>query len=122
VKRGAYVVRECGEKSCLVLDSIGAEVSLSVRCTERLEQMGVPVKVVSLPSFALFEQDDEVYRKSVVEGLFRVSVEAASTFGWERYADYSIGLNRFGASGSRAEAVEHFGFTVDDVVRESQMR
>jgi transketolase len=77
--------------------------------------------VVSLPCWEWFEKQDDAYRAEVLpSGVPALSVEAASTFGWDRYADASVGLDTFGASAPGAVAMEEFGFTVEHVVERAQ--
>jgi transketolase len=88
------------EKPDIVLVGTGSEASICVEGAKILSTEGVKVRVVSLPSFEVFGEQPVVYQKSVFPDTVPVlSVEAMSTFGWERYAHYSIGINSFGASG-----------------------
>ena len=120
--RGAYVLAdvEGGEPEVILL-STGSEVSLCVEAFERLEADGVRVRVVSMPSWELFEHQSQPYRDSVLppEVTARVSVEQAGTFGWERYVGPTgakIGMETFGASAPLKELQKKFGFTVERVV------
>jgi transketolase len=88
---------------------------------ERLQAEGVKARVVSLPSWELFEKQDAAYKESVLPSSVtaRVSVEMASVFGWERYAGPKgkiIGMRSFGASAPLRDLLKHFGFDVDTVV------
>jgi transketolase len=122
VARGAYVLADAdGGKPDLLLLATGSEVSLCVQAFERLTAEGIQARVVSMPSWELFEQQNQSYRDSVIppEVTARVSVEQASTFGWERYAGPTgarIGMETFGASGPLKELQKKFGFTVERVV------
>ena len=122
LRRGAYVLAEAsGEAPELILLATGAEVGLAVDARERLEAEGIPTRVVSMPSWYLFQKQAQEYRNEVLppDVTARVSVEAASTFGWERWvgpAGASVGIDRFGASAPSDVLFEQFGFTVDDVV------
>ena len=81
-----------------------------MEAADRLSGEGMPTRVVSMPSWELFEGQDDDYRSSVLlEGVPRLAVEAASPFGWERWADDAVGLNRFRASAPGAEALEKLG-------------
>jgi transketolase len=120
--RGAYILADdpAGKPELLLL-ATGSEVSLCVQAFERLTAEGIRARVVSMPSWELFEQQDQSYRDSVLppEVTARVSVEQASTFGWERYAGPTgtmIGMVSFGASAPLKELQKKFGFTVDRVV------
>ena len=104
-----------------MLIATGSEVSLCVDAQAALKQQGVEARVVSMPSWELFEQQDEAYRESVLPSDIkaRVSVEKASRFGWERYVGLEgdrIGMRTFGASAPLKELQKKFGFTVDAVV------
>jgi len=120
--QGAYVLADAnGEKPELILLASGSEVSLCVEAFERLTADGVRARVVSMPSWELFEQQSQSYRDSVLppEVTARVSVEQASTFGWERYVGLtgaSVGMKTFGASAPLKELQKKFGFTVEHVV------
>jgi transketolase len=119
---GAYVLAEAdGGKPDVILLASGSEVSLCVEAFERLAADGIRARVVSMPSWELFEQQSQEYRDQVLppEVTARVSVEQASTFGWERYVGPSgarIGMMTFGASAPLKELQKKFGFTVDRVV------
>jgi transketolase len=120
--KGAYILADDpGGKPDLLLLATGSEVSLCVEAFERLTSEGIRARVVSMPSWELFEQQNQSYRDSVLppEVAARVSVEQASTFGWERYVGPSgtmIGMASFGASAPLKELQKKFGFTVDRVV------
>lgn len=122
VARGGYVIAEArGGEPRLVLIGTGSEVSLCLQAREALEGEGVPTRVVSLPSFELFEAQDAAYRESVLpRGVrARVTVEAGATLGWERYAGdlgETVGLDDFGASAPGDEVMRRLGFTAEAVV------
>ena len=104
-----------------MLIGTGSEVQHCVGAAEVLARDGVPVRVVSLPCWEWFEAQSAEYRAEVLPaGVPALSVEAAATFGWSRYADASIGLDRFGASAPGAVNMEKFGFTVENVVERAQ--
>lgn len=121
LRRGGYVLGEASTGSPeLILIASGTELGLAVDAREHLEAKGTPTRVVSLPSWFLFHRQDQAYRDEVLPPSVgaRVSIEAGSTFGWERYvgtAGRSIGLDRFGASAPAEVLFEKFGFTVDNV-------
>jgi transketolase len=120
VAKGGYVLREAGggAGARLVLIGTGSEVSVAMGAAERLEAEGVPTRVVSLPSFELFAAQDESYRDEVLPpGVPKVSIEAGITMGWERWADRSVGINRFGASAPGAEVLEKLGINADNLIR-----
>jgi transketolase len=120
VARGGYVLVEPADGSPgVVLVGTGSEVQLCVQAAAALGSGPdpVPCRVVSLPSWELFAEQDGAYRQGVLPaGVPTLAVEAASSFGWERYADDSVSIDHFGASAPGAEVLAHFGFTVDNVV------
>ncbi len=105
----------------IVLAGTGSEVQLCLAAAATLAGSGVRARVVSFPSWDLFERQDDAYRAGVFPPAVPVlSIEAGSTFGWERYADDAIGLDHFGASAPGAVVMEKFGFTADHVVARAQ--
>ncbi|MSP90550.1 MAG: transketolase [Myxococcales bacterium] len=124
VARGGYVLREAGHELQVVLVGTGSEVHLCVAARDRLEADGIGVRVVSMPSCELFDRQPVGYRRDVLPpGVPRVSVEAGTTKGWERYVGdrgTSIGIDTFGASAPDKVLAVHFGFTVDNVVAQAR--
>jgi transketolase len=126
VARGAYVLADApGGKPDVILMGTGSELSLCVDAYEKLKTDGIKARVVSMPSWAIFEQQDEAYRESVLPASVtaRVSVEMAATLGWDRYVGPKgriIGMHRFGASAPIKDLLKFFGFTVDKVVEEAR--
>jgi transketolase len=117
VSRGGYVLRDSDGPPQVVLVATGSEVSLCVTAADQLADAGVAARVVSLPCWSLFEAQDDAYRAAVLpDGTPTLSVEAASTFGWSRWADDSIGIDHFGASAPGDVALAKFGFTPDHVM------
>jgi transketolase len=120
--KGAYVLADAqGGKPDVILIGTGSEVALCLGAATHLAAEGVGVRVVSMPSWELFEQQDQAYRDAVFppEVTARVSVEQAGTFGWERYVGLTgamIGMQSFGASAPLKELQKKFGFTVERVV------
>ena len=117
--KGAYVLADAkGGAPDVILIGTGSEVGLCVDAYEKLTAEGIKARVVSMPSWELFEHQPEQYRDSVLPpGVkARVSVEQASTFGWDRYAGRRIGMQTFGASAPLKELQKKFGFTPDAVV------
>ena len=113
---GAYVLADApGGRPDVLLLATGSEVSLCVAAYEQLKSDGIKARVVSMPSWELFESQSREYRDSVLPPHIaaRVAVEEASTFGWERYAGIDgviLGLNSFGISAPRKVVEQHFGF------------
>ena len=119
VSRGAYVLADAATgKPDVILIGTGSEVSLCIDAARKLEDEGIRSRVVSMPSWELFDRQSEEYRESVlpVSVKARVSVEQASTFGWERYAGSHVGMTTFGASAPLKELQRKFGFTPEAVV------
>jgi transketolase len=120
--RGAYVLADAsGGKPEVILLGTGSEVSLCVEAYEKLKAEGVQARVVSMPSWEIFERQDTAYKQSVLPASVtaRVSVEMAATFGWERYVGLrgqKVVMHRFGASAPLKDLLKFFGFTVEAVV------
>ena len=112
VARGAYVLADPGDGPAqIVLLGTGSEVSLCLDAARLLTEAGTRVRVVSLPSWELFAEQGTAYRDVVLPpGIPVLSVEAATTFGWERYADDSLGIDHFGASAPGEVVMREFGF------------
>jgi transketolase len=121
VDRGAYVLVEGGEDPDVVLIGTGSEVSVCVDAAKLLEADGIIARVVSMPSWDLFEAQDDDYQDLVLgPGSPTLSVEAASSFGWSRWADDSVAIDHFGLSGPGAEVLAEFGFTPEHVAARAQ--
>ncbi len=122
VARGAYVLAEAGGTAPdVILIATGSEVSVALEAHQRLVRDGIRSRVVSMPSWELFEAQPKAYRDTVLPPAVRprVSVEAATPFGWERYVGSEgaiIGVNRFGASAPGPVVMREFGFTPEHVV------
>ena len=116
VELGAAVIRKV-ESPDVVLVGTGSEVHVCVAAAEKLTAAGVATSVVSMPSWDRFEAQTEQYRSLVFpSGTPVLSVEAATTLGWARYADESIGIDRFGASAPGSLVLDKLGINVDNVV------
>jgi len=118
--RGGYVIAEASGKRALTILATGSEVQLAVAAQAKLEAEGVPTAVVSLPSWELFERQDQTYRDEVLGTAPRIAVEAASPLGWTRYVDREddvLAMRSFGASAPAKDLNELFGFTPDSLVR-----
>jgi transketolase len=120
ITRGAGIVVDSDQPLQLIIIGTGSEVEVSVDAAARLSDAGVATRVVSLPSWDRFEAQDPSYRLSVLpEGVPVISIEAGVTFGWERYADSSIGIDRFGASAPGALVLDKLGINADHVVEQA---
>ncbi|WP_223068996.1 transketolase [Paenibacillus caui] len=123
VKRGGYVVSDAKDgKPVAQLIATGSEVQLAVKAQAKLAEEGIQVRVVSLPSWDLFDKQDQAYKDSVIlpDVKARVAVEMAHPFGWERFVGESgkiLGINTFGASAPGDKVIEEYGFTVENVVK-----
>jgi len=121
VARGAYILADAHDhKPSVILIGTGSEVALCAEAYESLTREGIAARVVSMPSWELFEQQDQPYRDSVLppEVTARVSVEQASVIGWDRYVGTNgakIGMHTFGSSAPIKDLLKKFGFTPDKV-------
>jgi len=123
VARGAYVLREAdgGEPRCILIGT-GSEVMLCLEAAEMLAAEGIAARVVSMPSWDLFEEQDAAYRESVLprKVTARVACEAACNFGWERWIGRCgrfVGMRGFGASAPAKDLYAHFGITAETIAR-----
>jgi transketolase len=116
VARGGYVLVDGDDDPDVVLVGTGSEVSVCVEAAKRLDREGIAARVVSMPSWELFEAQTDDYQDAVLGwGAPVLSVEAAASFGWARWADDSVAIDHFGASAPGAEVLAEFGFTPDNV-------
>ena len=114
-QKGGYVISASeGERKATII-ATGSEVGLAVEIQKALAEKQIDVAVVSMPSWDLFEKQSEAYRQNVLGTAPRISIEAASTFGWQKYADLVIGLDDFGASGPASKVFDKFGLTVQNI-------
>ena len=121
VARGAYVL-DTDEDPEVVLIGTGSEVQWCVAAATTLRAEGHRVRVVSMPSTDLFAAQDDAYQASVLPPATpSLSIEAATTFGWHRWADRCIGIERFGESAPGDEVMEHLGITAEHVVAEAHV-
>lgn len=120
ISKGGYVLQEAEGKAEAVILATGSEVSLAVEAQNTLQSEGIQVRVVSMPSTDVFDQQDESYRESVLpEALPKLVIEAGVTDGWHKYlskGDKVLGINRFGESAPGAKVYEAFGFSIPNIV------
>ncbi len=121
VARGAYILKEASKSPQLILMATGSEVALAVQSAQVLEESGVPTRVVSIPCFEWFNQQDQAYKDEVLPPSVqaRISIEAGIAQGWRDYVgDHgtSISLEHYGASAGASVLFQEFGFNVDNVV------
>jgi transketolase len=126
VAKGAYVLADAaGGQPDVIVMATGSEVPIAVEAYEKLTAAGVKTRVVSMPSWELFEEQTAEYREQVLPAKVtaRIAVEAAAKFGWERYLGARgkfIGMEGFGASAPFATLYKHFGITADHIVEEAK--
>ncbi len=121
VERGAGIVHEPGSEPRLVIVGTGSEVALAIDAAQQLSAEGAATRAVSLPSWDRFAAQDEEYRHAVLPpGVPVLSVEAATTFGWERYADDSVGIDRFGVSAPGGEVLDKLGINLEHVMERAR--
>lgn len=120
VERGGYVLHDPGSEVDVVLVATGSEVSVCLDAADLLADQGVSARVVSLPCWEIFDEQSDEYRSSVLpQGTPTISLEAGVTLGWSRFADRTIGIDRFGASAPGNVVLEKLGITAAHVVEEA---
>ena len=119
IARGGYVIRDSKAKPDAVIMATGSEVGLALQTAERLEKEGVAIRVVSIPSTTVFDQQDATYKASVLPaGIPRIAVEAGVSDFWWKYACSAVhGVDTFGESAPAAQLYEYFGLTVDQIAK-----
>jgi len=119
VAKGGYVLAEATGDAKVTLIATGSEVEIAMATKDMLEAKNIGARVVSMPATNLFDQQSDDYKASVLgKGSLRVSIEAGSTFGWERYiglGGLAIGIDSFGASAPIGDLYKHFGLTADQI-------
>lgn len=119
--KGAYIISAAkSDKLAATLLSTGTEVSLAIEAQKQLAAEGIYVNVVSMPCHELFDRQTAEYRKLVLGSAPRIAIEAASPYGWERYISGNgtvIGIDSFGASGKGEDVYNHFGITVENIIK-----
>jgi transketolase len=125
VAKGAYTIVDCNGTPDLIFIGTGSEVSLCVDAASKLTSEGKKVRVVSMPSWELFDVQDAAYKESVLPKAVtkRLSVEAAASFGWHKYIGTegdTVSIDRFGASAPGGVCMEKFGFSVDNVLAKAK--
>ncbi|GMM41706.1 transketolase [Hanseniaspora uvarum] len=118
--KGGYVLSE-NKDAKITIVSTGSEVGIVVDAVKNLASAGIPARVVSLPDFNTFDKQSKEYKLEVFpDGAPVLSVEVLSTFGWNKYAHESFGINRFGASGKGPEVYKYFGFTPEGIAQKAK--
>jgi transketolase len=124
LKQGAYVLADAklGKQPQVILIATGSEIHIALEAYEKLKAEGMAVRLVSMPSFELFDKQSQEYRDSVLppDVEKRLAIEAGSTLCWYKYVGLKgrvIGIDQFGISAPAEELFEHFGFTADNVIK-----
>jgi transketolase len=122
LQKGAYTIWESGSEPEIIILASGSEVWISIEAGKKLAAEGKSVRVVSFPSWELFEKQDAEYKESVLPATCtcRLSVEAGTTYGWDKYvgtAGRKIGIDHFGASAPGGVLAEKFGINADNVYK-----
>jgi len=126
VTKGAYIVsKENGPTPDVILMSTGSEVAIAIAAQEKLAELKVDARVVSMPSWELFEEQEKSYQEEVLPAAVkaRISIEAGSTFGWHKWVGdkgVAMGIDHFGASAPYKTSYKEFGLTVEDIVKHSK--
>ncbi len=125
LEKGAYILSESEGDAEVILIATGSEVQLVMQAQEKLKEEGIHARVVSMPSWNLFENQDDAYKEKVLPKSLRkrLSVEAGTTIGWHKYVTDEgdvIGIDRFGESAPGEEVMAEFGFTVENVVKRAK--
>lgn len=125
LEKGAYILSESEGDPDLILMATGSEVQLILAAQEKLKEIDIQARVVSMPSWNLFEKQNDAYKEKVFPKTIRkrLSVEAGSTIGWLKHVTDegdSIGVDRYGESGPGDEVMEEYGFTIDNVVQRAK--
>jgi len=125
VSKGAYILKDSSEKPDLIIMASGSEIDLALETASALELDGVNTRVVSFPSWEIFEMQSEEYKNTVLPDYVkrRISIEAGVTLGWEKYVGSSgitIGLDHYGASAPQNILFEKFGFAVENIVAKAK--
>jgi transketolase len=125
LEKGAYILSDSENEPDIILIGTGSEVSLLMQTQEKLKEESISARVISMPSWELFEKQDESYKEKVFPKTMkkRLAVEAGSTLGWHKYVTDEgdiIGMTTFGESAPAEELYKLFGFTVDNVIKKAK--
>lgn len=125
LEKGAYILSDCENETQLILIGTGSEVSLLIEAQKKLKELNIAARVVSMPSWELFEKQEEAYREKIFPKNLRkrLAVEAGSTLGWHKYVTDEgdiLGIDTFGHSAPAEDLFKLFGFTVDNVVMKAK--
>ncbi len=125
LEKGAYILKDADDKPQVIFIASGSEVTVALEAQEKLKAEGVHARVVSMPSWELFEKQDQSYRDSVLPPSVkkRVSIEAGATLGWQKYVTHegvAIGIDAFGESAPGEDLLQEFGFSADNAVKQAK--
>ncbi len=125
LEKGAYILSESEKTPQIILIATGSEVQLIVAAQQKLKEQNIAARLVSMPSWELFEKQDYAYKEKIFPKYLRkrLAVEAASTLGWHKYVTDEgdvIGINKFGESAPGEEVMKEYGFSVDNVVNRAK--
>ncbi|MEP7376863.1 MAG: transketolase [Chitinophagaceae bacterium] len=125
LERGAYILSESEKTPQIILIGTGSEVQLVIAAQEKLKEQNIAARVVSMPSWELFDKQDETYKEKIFPKILRkrLAVEAGSPLGWCRYVTDEgdvIGINQFGESAPGEEVMKEYGFTVENIVKRAK--
>ena len=125
LEKGAYILSESEKTPQIILIATGSEVQLILAAQQKLKEQNIAARVVSMPSWELFEKQDDAYKEKIFPKYLRkrLAVEAGSTLGWHKYVTDEgdiIGINKFGESAPGEEVMKEYGFTVENVVNRAK--
>ncbi len=125
LQKGAYIIKDADGTPDLIVMASGSEVEISIKAAEELDSIGVKTRVVSFPSWEIFEMQSDEYKNSVLPNNVRarISVEASLSFGWEKYVGMdgsSISINHYGSSAPQDILFKEYGYTVENIVAEGK--
>jgi transketolase len=125
LEKGAYILSESEKAPQIILIGTGSEVQLIIAAQEKLKEQNIAARVVSMPSWELFEKQDAAYKEKIFPKTLRkrLAVEAASPVGWCKYVTDEgdiVGINQFGESAPGDEVMKEYGFTVENVVKRAK--
>ena len=128
--KGAYIIKEFNNKKKVILMATGSEVQIALKAGEILEKKGIGTRVVSLPSWELFEQQDEKYKKKILpKGTIRIAIEAGVRLGWDKWLYKNsgnqsktsfVGMSGFGTSAPEKDIFDHFKINVDEICQRAE--
>ena len=129
-RKGAYIIKEFNNKKKVILMATGSEVQIALKAGEILEKKGIGTRVISLPSWELFEEQDEKYKKKILpKGTIRIAIEAGVQLGWDKWLYKNsgnqsktsfVGMSGFGTSAPEKDIFDHFKINVDEICQRAE--